>query len=100
MPSRSHQGEGDSVGRIVRGVRCDLASAPPQGIKWAGMDRHPFSEGVWSEVLSPGGLQAQAHFAARWTACNLGRLSSRAPFSLWNWTSHCGILTSTGCGSI
>lgn len=37
--------------------------APQQGTKWTGMDCHTFSEGVRSEVLSPGGLQAQAHFA-------------------------------------
>lgn len=78
---------------------------PPlgRGIKWTGMDLQPFSESMWSEVLSLGRLETQVPLVAHSMACNLGRLFSRLgsivfvcgiePESLW-------VLTSTRYGSI
>lgn len=44
-----------------------------------------------SAAPSPSRRETQAHLAALWTACDLGRLPSRAPFpSLWNWIGHWG----------
>lgn len=62
-------------------VRRVLESPLGRGLSGQGWISAPFSEGVGSEVLSPGRLQTQAYIAMCWTACNLGRLSSKTPFS-------------------
>lgn len=65
----------------MEGVRCVLASPLGRELSVHGWISAPFSKGVGSEVLSPGKLETQAYIAMYWTACNLGRLSSRTPFS-------------------
>lgn len=79
-----------------------LVSPLGRGLSGQGWTSAPFSEGVGSEVLLPGRLETQAYIAKCWTACNLGRLyQAELHFPLlWNWTSHCGTLTRTRCGSV
>lgn len=50
---------------------------------------------MWSEELSPGRLESQAHLATSWMACNFSRSSSRDLFSLFvELIGHCAFRSS------